>query len=165
MECETNFWESALPAIAALAGVLVTLVVQGFIERSRRNHESNIGGRVPLTSACEDLFILLEAQMSAITLIEALVNAEEDVSTHDSLRVIAEKTYRKKLWAIIDDQECVQPINKYAEAVEGIAFKLIAGEKNGNLSVEIRDARNHLGTALKNITKHTAEIWGLEVVK
>jgi hypothetical protein len=165
MECETSIWEKALPAIMALAGVLITLIVQGFFERSRRNHESKLGSRVPLTTACEELLALLEEQMSAITDIEGIVNAGADPFEHPSLLKLAEKSYRKKLWAIIEDQECVQPINRYAEKVEQVAKKLVERKIDKETPNEIKDARNHLGMAIKNVTKHLAGIWGLEVVR
>ena len=165
MECETSLWEKALPAIMALAGVLITLIVQAIIERSRRSHESKLGSRVPLTAACEELIVLLEEQMSAITDIEGLVNAGVDPFGHPSLLKIAEKSYRKKLWAIIEDQACVQPINRYAETVERVAKKLVERKIDEEIPNGIKDARNHLGIAIKNTTKHLAGIWELEVVR
>lgn len=165
MGCETSLWEKALPAIMALAGVLVTLIVQGIIESSRRKHESKLGSRVPLTVACEELLVHLEEQMSAITDIEGLVSAGVDPFEHPSLLKLAEKAYRKKLWAIIEDQACVQPINRYVDTVDRFAQKLVERKMDEDIPNEIRNARNHLGMAIKNVTKHLADIWGLEVVR
>ncbi len=47
MEFNTDILESALPAITALAGVLITLIVQGFFEKGRREHAGSIESRIP----------------------------------------------------------------------------------------------------------------------
>ena len=165
MESENSLWGSALPAIMALAGVFLTLLVQGINERSRRKHESKLVSRAPLTIACEDLLELLEEQMSAITDIESLANSGMiPPIDHPSIPILVEKGYRKKLWVIIEDQSCFHPINKYADLVEGIVFKLVARNEDQNIPKEIEDAVNHLGVAIKNITKHTAGIWGVSKI-
>lgn len=165
MECNTNILESALPAITALAAVLLTLIVQSFIERGRRKHVSSIESRIPLMTACEDLNSLLNEQASALTEMEGLVKSGGDTSTHPSLRVLVEKSYRKKVWAIIDDQKCVKPLNHYALTIEGLAEKLWSGNLDADVLTEIANAKIELGRTMKNVTKHTAEIWDLKVIR
>lgn len=163
--CNRQVIDVLIPAGTALAGVLITLIVQGIVEHFRRKHESRIGSRVPLTSACESLTELLEQQMAAITNLEALLGAGQNVATNANLEVLVEKSYRKKLWAVIDDQHCVQPINRYALTTDALVRKLIQGETGDAVLEDVWTARNHLGRALKNVTKHIAEIWELGPVR
>ena len=87
------------------------------------------------------------------------------LSTHPSLLVIVKKEYRKKVWAIMDDRHCVQSINGYALAMEDLATRILAMDLGEDITTHFRNTRSELGKAMKNVTKHTAEIWGMEPVR
>lgn len=162
MDYDSELFEQMIPALTALLGVLITLLVQGFNERKRQEHESEIGKRVPLTSVCEDLFELLESQSRALTRLEAMVRGGTDVLNDENLEIVARKEYRKKLWAIVENPDMLESINNYAAAADSFSRKMIL-EKRQDKTVldEITQARSCLGNALKTLTKHTAQVWGL----
>ena len=183
-----NFWESQLAGVIAggVIGIATTLIAQVFAtwrqkEQFSHDREQEIRGR--RTAALADLQMLLEGQVTALQDLWGFIKNREvrphlAIPPEEALKILREKDYRSKLWAI--NGPVTKAINAYANKIHGLLQELlrnkeiaalIAGKIDtletkliADLDQKFRSAAEPLSTALKEIGNLMSVLNDIQVI-